>query len=163
METTYKKCAAQVPLSAVPLLAFIGVLISCGMTTAQATPLFTNGEKAMYNIQITLNDATVTGTLDDTPATRDFVAQLPLTVKLDDYSSTEKITYLPKKLSTLSAPAGITPRIGDITYYAPWGNIAIFYQNFAYSPGLIKLGEITNGIEHLHYRGAKQATITLID
>jgi hypothetical protein len=32
--------------------------------------------------------------------------------------------------------------VGDITYYAPWGNLAIFYRDFGYSPGLVRLGHI---------------------
>ncbi|WP_337926728.1 cyclophilin-like fold protein [Paenibacillus caui] len=36
-----------------------------------------------------------------------------------------------------------------ITYYAPWGNLAIFYRDFRYSSGLIKLGSIDAGGEKL--------------
>lgn len=45
---------------------------------------------------------------------------LPLTLTLEDYASTEKISDLPKRLSTQGAPAGIDPSVGDVTYYAPW-------------------------------------------
>lgn len=85
-----------------------------------------------------------------------------MTVKLEDYAATEKVTYLPRKLTTEGAPAGVDPAIGDIAYYAPWGNITIYYKDFGYSPGLIKLGEITSGMAHLKFSGAKQATIELI-
>lgn len=44
------------------------------------------------------------------------------------------------------APAGYNPSVGDITYYAPWGNIAIFYKDFGYASGLIKLGRFDSGI-----------------
>jgi hypothetical protein len=50
-------------------------------------------------------------------------------------------------LSSKGAPAGTDPSVGDIAYYAPWGNIAIFYQDFGFSEGLIKLGHIDSGIE----------------
>jgi hypothetical protein len=49
---------------------------------------------------------------------------------------------LPKELSTKDAPAGIDPSVGDIAYYASWGNLAIFYKDFGYSRGLVKLGRI---------------------
>jgi hypothetical protein len=49
---------------------------------------------------------------------------------LKNYASTEKISYLARKLSTEGAPAGCDPDVGDITYYAPWGNLAIFYKDF---------------------------------
>lgn len=113
----------------------------------------------MYQINIRFDDVAITARLDDTPSVRDFITRLPMTLKLEDYAATEKIAYLPEKLTTEGAPAGVDPAIGDIAYYAPWGNIAIFYKDFGYSPGLIKLGEIESGITHLKFSGAKQATI----
>jgi hypothetical protein len=115
----------------------------------------------MHAIRIILGDKVITATLDDSPTSRDLLAQLPLSLNLDDYSATEKIAYLPDKLSTSGAPEGIDPGVGDITYYAPWGNLAIFYRDFGYSRGLVRLGSVTSGIEHLGYSGSKQATIEL--
>ncbi|MGO2334647.1 cyclophilin-like fold protein [Providencia sp.] len=112
-------------------------------------------------IQIRVDNQVVIGKLDDTETVRDFIALLPITVELADYAATEKITYLPRKLLTRNTPEGIAPEIGDIAYYAPWGNIAIFYQRFHYSSGLIRLGKITQGIEHLKFKSAKQVTIVL--
>jgi len=113
-------------------------------------------------ILITVDGNPIRATLADNATARDFAALLPLTVILEDYSRTEKIYYLPKKLSTAGAPAGITPVIGDITYYAPWGNLAIFYKDFGYSSGLIKLGGIESGGELLNVSGSVKATIQLI-
>ncbi|WRU97600.1 cyclophilin-like fold protein [Priestia filamentosa] len=59
------------------------------------------------------------------------------------------MSYPSNKLSTEEAPAGTDPTIGDFTYYAPWGNLAIFYKDSGYSNRLIKLGEIESGIEKL--------------
>ncbi|MBN1971717.1 MAG: hypothetical protein JXR48_13665 [Candidatus Delongbacteria bacterium] len=61
-----------------------------------------------------------------------------------DYAGTEKISDLPKKLNAKESPSGYDPKIGDLTYYSPWGNIAIFYKDFGYAAGLIHLGEIEN-------------------
>src|SRR3954468_23541182 len=91
----------------------------------------------------------ITATLDDTPASRDFASLLPLSVTLEDYASTEKISDLPKKLSTAGSPAGTTPAAGDVCYYAPWGNLALFHKDFAYSAGLVRLGRIETGLEML--------------
>jgi hypothetical protein len=82
-------------------------------------------------------------------------------MELQDYNNTEKIADLPKKLSTQDAPEGFTPNIGDIAYYAPWGNIAIFYKKFRYSAGLIRLGTITQGVDLFHASGQLSATIEL--
>ncbi|WP_321999012.1 cyclophilin-like fold protein, partial [Priestia megaterium] len=67
----------------------------------------------------------------------------------EDYAGTEKISYPSNKLSTEEAPLGIDPTVGDFTYYAPWGNLAIYYKDFGYSKGLIKLGKIESGVEKL--------------
>jgi hypothetical protein len=64
-----------------------------------------------------VNGTAVTATLDDNETSREFVSLLPLTLTLEDYNSTEKISNLPKKLSTKGAPAGIDPSAGDIAYY----------------------------------------------
>jgi hypothetical protein len=72
-------------------------------------------------IRITSGEKLVTATLTDSEAARDFVSLLPLTLVLEDYAKTEKISYLPRKLSTTGAHAGSDPSVGDIAYYAPWG------------------------------------------
>jgi hypothetical protein len=122
----------------------------------------TRQEASTMKIRMKINGKSMTATLTDSPTTRDFIAMLPLTLKLDDYESTEKIAYLPKKLSTKSAPAGIDPDVGDITYYAPWGNLAIFYRDFGYSKGLIKLGQIDSGVEVLNVQGSLKVTIEAV-
>ena len=35
---------------------------------------------------------------------------------------------------------------GDLAYYAPWGNLAFFYESYRYSGGLIRLGRIDGDI-----------------
>jgi len=110
-------------------------------------------------IRLAINGKLLTATLIDSPTTRDFIALLPLTLKLEDYASTEKIAYLPKKLSTQGAPAGVDPDVGDVTYYAPWGDLAIFYRDFGFATGLIKLGRIDGGVEALGVRGSLNVTI----
>jgi hypothetical protein len=113
-------------------------------------------------IRITDEDVVITATLADNKTAQDFISLLPLTLTLEDYAGTEKISYLPRKLSTEDAPTGSDPVIGDITYYAPWGNLAIFYKDFRYSSGLVILGQIDNGIEALNVPNSIEVTIELI-
>ena len=98
-------------------------------------------------------------TLRDNPTARDFLALLPVTVTVEDYASTEKIAYLPKKLSTEGAPAGSDPAVGDIAYYAPWGNLAMFYMDGPYACGLLPFGRIDSSIEVLRAAGTSKVTI----
>ncbi|WP_370589969.1 cyclophilin-like fold protein [Undibacterium sp. 14-3-2] len=57
---------------------------------------------------------------------------------------------------------GGEPAIGDITYYAPWGNLVIFYKDFAYSEGLIKLGKIDSDLEAFKRDWLLKVTIQLV-
>ena len=114
-------------------------------------------------IRMNVEGAEVTATLDDNATSRDFVSLLPLTLPLKDYAQTEKISDLPKRLSTEGAPPGADPSVGDIAYYAPWGNLAIYYRDFGYSNGLVKLGKIDSGVEALNRPGPLRVTMELVE
>lgn len=131
-------------------------------SVAQRSSTASSPDAQSVRIRLTINGKSTTATLIDSATARDFLALLPMTLKLDDYASTEKIATLPKKLSTQGAPAGVDPDVGDITYYAPWSNLAIFYRDFGYSTGLIKLGRLDAGIEVLNVVGSLNATIEVI-
>lgn len=120
-----------------------------------------SGESIM-KIQFVFDDQTVSATLQDTASARDFASQLPLTFELEDYASTEKIAYLPSKLTTEGAPSGTSAKVGDISYYAPWGNMVIFYRDFGYASGLIKLGTIDGGVERFTANASQKVTIELV-
>jgi hypothetical protein len=114
-------------------------------------------------IRLTVEGKPLTATLNDSEAARDFASLLPLTLTLDDYAATEKISDLPRRLSTKGAPRGSDPDIGDIAYYAPWGNLAVFYRDFGYSAGLVKLGSVDSGVEALQRPGSVRVTIELLN
>ena len=113
-------------------------------------------------INLKLQDKTLTATLYDTPTARDFASMLPLTLTLEDYSKTEKISDLPKKLTQAGAASGAEPSGGDIAYYAPWGNLALFYKDFRYSDGLILLGKVDGSAEALAAPGSLRVTIEAV-
>jgi hypothetical protein len=114
---------------------------------------FSAGESGKMKIQIRVDDQIAVATLLDTAAARDFASLLPLTLTLTDYAAIEKISDLPKRLSIEGVPAGEQPAAGDIAYYSPWGNLAIFHQRFRYSAGLVKLGHIDEGLQLLARSG----------
>lgn len=113
-------------------------------------------------IRMTINGREAIAILDDTPVARDFAALLPLKLTLSDYASTEKVSDLPRRLKHESAPPGYDPSAGDMTYYAPWGNLAIFYRDFGYASGLVRLGTVESGAEALDQSGALPTTIELV-
>lgn len=117
------------------------------MAAAAGSAVNANELGNAMRIQISAPGGTAIAVLDDNTAARDFLALLPLKLVLEDYAATEKISDLPRRLSTDGAPAGIRPSAGDITFYAPWGNLAIFHKTFRYSEGLVKLGRIESGLD----------------
>jgi hypothetical protein len=104
-------------------------------------------ERNAMKIRILAKGWQSTAELEDSASARDLVALLPLELTLRDHYGTEKIANLPTRLSTHGAPDGIDPAIGDIAYYAPLGNMAIFYRDFGYSRGLVRLGRVEGGEE----------------
>jgi hypothetical protein len=124
-------------------------------TPAQAVVL---REASTVKINIRIGDRSIPATLNDSKAAQDFASLLPLSLTLEDYASTEKIGDLPRKLSIDGAPPGFDPSVGDITYYAPWGNLAIFYKDFEYSSGLVSLGTLASGADIFASRPSMQVT-----
>jgi hypothetical protein len=114
-------------------------------------------------IRIDLDGTRITAALDDNATASEFASLLPLALTLDDYNGTEKVSDLPKKLSTQGAPDGVAPSAGDIAYYAPWGNLAIFYKDFGYSRGLVKLGAIESGARAFERPGSLRVTIEPVE
>jgi hypothetical protein len=154
-----KTSATVALLSVVGMFAVAGPACCADKNLPQASTKTSFEMDKNMKIRLTVNGKTLHATLDDNATAKDFLSLLPMTLTLDDYASTEKISYLSRKLSTTDAPAGIDPAPGDITYYAPWGNLAIFYRDFGYSDGLVKLGHIEGSIEALNVRGSLQVTI----
>ena len=139
------------------------VALSLIVPALAAEPSLSNSEGGTVKIRMTIDGRAATATLYDNATARDFFSLLPLTLTLEDYASTEKIAYPPRKLSTLDAPAGIDPDVGDITYYAPWGNLALFYKDFGYSSGLIRLGRFDNGVGIIQTNGKLKVTIEAVN
>lgn len=114
-------------------------------------------------IRLHVDGEVATATLHDNAAARDFARLLPLSLVLEDYAVIERISDLPRKLSTTDAPAGMTPQTGDITYYAPWGNLAIFTRDNVYARGLLPLGKVDTGLSALQRPGPLQVRIERIE
>lgn len=91
----------------------------------------------------------VTIALAENAATQRLIAQLPAELEFKDFNNTEKITYLPNKISVDGAPKGHAPKAGDMCIYVPWGNICIFYHDYKYTGDLVYLGHVESGLDTL--------------
>ncbi len=98
--------------------------------------------KRKINLQI--NGQTYSATLYDTPLADALYDMLPMMVSFEDYNRTEKIGYLPDKqpLPIEGITDGFEPSTGDLCYYAPWGNLSLFYKSFRYSDNLYSIGHV---------------------
>ncbi|SHI13846.1 cyclophilin-like fold protein [Desulfofustis glycolicus] len=99
-------------------------------------------------IGIIANGKTTVFELNNSTAASDLYAQLPLSAPLENYSNNEKIFYPPKKLNITDTPQA-NAQAGTLAYYAPWGDVVIFYGNFGSAAGLYELGHVVSGNEHI--------------
>ncbi|MCC8190113.1 MAG: hypothetical protein LIP77_05670, partial [Planctomycetes bacterium] len=89
---------------------------------------------------------------------RDLVSRLPLSLTFLDFAGAEKIAVLDRKLATDGGGAAAD---GDVAYFAPWGNLALFYRGLGTAGGgLVILGAITAGKDRLAAL-PEGATVTL--
>lgn len=97
-----------------------------------------NGKEGQ-NIVFRLNDSTAANTL---------YKQLPLSIQIEDYSYNEKIFYPPDELDTSGTPLAEGPA-GTLAYYAPWGNVVLFFEECGGADGLYELGEAESGADQI--------------
>ena len=115
-------------------------------------------------IQLTANGRTLTARVIDSPAARDFVSLLPLTLTMSDLFKREKFGHLPRAISQ-EAKRTHTYSLGDIAYWSPGPDVAIFYRHDGEripDPGLIVLGKIGSDAEALNVPGALKVTMELM-
>lgn len=93
-------------------------------------------------IQITIGEQRFGATLSESDASRDLVAQLPMTLDLDDHGQVEKTGPLPSPLSLAGQPDGADPDVGDLGYYAPGNDLVLYYGDQSFFPGIVVLGRL---------------------
>lgn len=104
-------------------------------------------------IHLAFADQSFTATLEDHASAREFAAMLPLALTISDFADNEKIAYLPQKLGTLVRGPFPIPRPGDLCYYVPWGNLALFHGDYETTRDLVRLGRLDGGTAPLLLRG----------
>jgi hypothetical protein len=117
-------------------------------------------------IRLTAGETVLNTTLEDNATARDFASLLPLTLQMNDLLKREKYGHLPRSLAAGGKPQS-SYEIGNIIYWSPGPDIAIFYDHDGQSipaPGIVILGEIDSGADALKkYDGTVDVTIEAID
>lgn len=112
------------------------------------TPIASEEDDTMQ-IAVVENGKRVVFALNDSHAAKELYEQLPLNITVEDYAGLEKIFYPSKKLNTSNTPLVKAARTGTLAYYAPWGDVVMFYGRFGSAAGLYELGHAIAGKESL--------------
>ena len=122
-------CASQQPISEPP---------------DSSSPEGQNIVETGRRIRVVSAMQTIVFQLNDSAAAQALYEQLPLNVQVEDYAGSEKIFYPPEALDVNDTPLAEGPA-GTLAYYAPWGDVAIFYGECRGANGLYALGEVISG------------------
>lgn len=145
--------------------AFLFTLSACGQTEqrqnetqdetsteapseAPAETTDADDEFVSMQIRVNSNENTIVFELNDSQAARELYEQLPLSIQVEDYSTNEKIFYPPEELDVSDAPSA-EAGAGTLVYYAPWGDVVMFYEDFGQAEGLYELGKAVSGAEYI--------------
>jgi hypothetical protein len=155
------------------------LLASCGGQAARdetfsATPIGTDSaERSATPIsappntapqfRVVIGDTTLTGRLFDNATARDFASQLPMTLTFADLHGVEKGAPLPRTLSVEGMPSGDDPQIGDLGYWAPSGNLVLYYGDVGFWTGIMRIGHFDGDMQAVAAQsGDFDATIELV-
>lgn len=126
-------------------------------------PMDSNGEDHAAGVRLSVRwgESRVVYALNDSPAARSLLDQLPLTMEVEDYSTNEKIFYPPQPLETQDTPTA-EGGAGTLAYYEPWGDVVMFYGDYNTNSALYELGQIVSG-EELVSRMSGVITINMME
>ncbi|WP_022850836.1 cyclophilin-like fold protein [Limisalsivibrio acetivorans] len=119
-----------------------------GSITVERIEDKTDGSNNAMRISVESNGKTTVFELNGSDAALELYDQLPMDIKVEDYSNDEKIFYPPEKLSTENTPKADSKK-GSLAYFAPWGDVVMFYKDFGSASGLYELGKAVSGTENI--------------
>jgi hypothetical protein len=147
------------------LVLAMGVLAGRGSHTMFSQDPGSLSAQGSHSMKLNLNigGKVVTATLADNATARDFASVLPLSVSMKDLFGREKYGDLPRALSQ-SGPKKTRYEVGDIAYWSPDHQFAIYYHQDGESipsPGIIPIARIESGVEVFNVLGSVNVRIEL--
>lgn len=100
-------------------------------------------------VEITSGESTATFQLYDTVAAEEFYEQLPLTLELSNFRNAQWMFYPPNKLNVTAKEAYHDGIKGELSYYAPWGDVFMLYKDFYAGDEMHRLGIGLTGIDEI--------------
>ena len=116
-------------------------------------------------IRIRMGDQTGTATLNASEVTRDFVAMLPLSIRMREHLRREKTGPIPRPLSERTGGSP-TYQSGDLGYWRPGRDFVIYYRHDGLtipSPGIVILARLDSGTELFDVAGPVEVTVERIN
>ncbi len=126
----------------------LSLLITVSVTCILIVYSNASENNKMMKIIVTSDSKTTVFELNESSTAKGLYTQLPLSIEVEDYASNEKIFYPPKKLDTKDTPLA-DAKAGTLAYYAPWGDVVMFYKYFGSASGLYELGHAVSGAEFI--------------
>lgn len=116
----------------------------------QTKPVQNDNSIAVNQMRVNIESGghTIVFELNNSPAAREFYGQLPLLAEVQNFGGIEKLFYLPQRLNISDTPLANAGN-GTLAYYAPWGNVAIYYGYNGTDAGLYDLGRAVSGTEFI--------------
>ena len=115
-------------------------------------------------IRLRIGNRALTGTLIGSKTAQDFVSLLPLTLTMNDLFGREKFAHLPRAIST-EGKRTHTYEVGDIAYWSPGPDVAIYYQHDGEKipkPGIIVIGKLDSGVDAFNVPGSAEVKIEVM-
>ena len=115
-------------------------------------------------VQIKTKDAVLEATLSDIQAARDFASLLPLTLTMNDLFRRREVRA-PAETVSEDGKRTHTYEVGDIAYWPPGPDVAIFYRHDGQripDPGIVMIGKVDSGVSALNGAGSTNVTIALM-
>ncbi len=142
-----------------------GSATSIPSSTSSASPAAAPADQIVGTVvRFTKGSARVDVTIDkDSPAVRDFLSMLPLTLTLEEFAGREKIADLPRELAHAASP-GSDPEDGDLIYFIPWGNIGFYYNTagIGYSDQTLHLGTYRASLKDLEQLEGANVAVEIV-
>jgi hypothetical protein len=99
--------------------------------------------------------------VSNSPPARELLAQLPLRLRFRDHNGLEKVARLPRPLTTDGVPSGADPEVDDLGYYAPAGELVLYYGDVGYFEGIVRLGRLDPALSALLESGPDEVEVSM--
>ena len=100
-------------------------------------------------IRVTCGEHSAVFQLYDTEAALDLYEQLPLILELENFRDAQWMFYPPEELGVTDAEVYHDGRRGELSYYAPWGDVFMLYEDFKSGDEMHRLGICTEGMDSI--------------